>query len=99
MVLMPPAQRIAPMTYHPSLRPRSNLGPPRTSAAASTAAVTVHAAEKRLQATAYGRNANSRAHTASTSTKSGVPGGWGIPNECARSEEHTSELQSHVNLV
>src|SRR4051812_42684003 len=80
---MPPAQRIAPMTYHPSLRPRSSRGPLRTSAAASTAAVTVHTAEKRLQATPYGRKANSRAHAASRRMNSGVPGGCGMPNDRA----------------
>src|SRR5256714_2354967 len=81
--LMPPAQRTPPSTYQPSLRPRSNRGPRAMSATLSTPVVAVQSAENRLHATAYGRNGKSRAQSARSRMKSGVPGGWGMPNDLA----------------
>src|SRR5690242_8671264 len=77
---MLPAHAIAAIMHQPSSsRPCiPRVHPVRR--AARTTAVAVQKAEKRLVATANGTR---RAQTFSRKTYSGVPGGCGIPSECA----------------
>src|SRR5690242_21251642 len=49
-----------------------------------------------------GMDASSRSSQIACSAREGSPPGWSLPRAAVtspRSEEHTSELQSHVNLV